>query len=90
MSLKNNIIPWVFICIYFVCNHGPSKSKLDLHTLKYVFIGYSNIKRGYKYYYPPSKRFFISKDVTFHENDDYYDKNTIKGKITHNVMEEKH
>jgi hypothetical protein len=47
-------------------------------------LGYSSNKKGYKCYDPKSKRLYISRDVTFVENEPYY-KNKIE---IHSVSEQ--
>ena len=42
------IPPHVFGCICFVHLHGQSRSKLNPHALKCVFIGHSPTQKGYK------------------------------------------
>ena len=37
-----------------------------------MFIGYSSIKKGYKCFHPPTKKFFVFADVTFVEKDSYF------------------
>ena len=55
----------VFGCVCFVHVHGPTQGKLDPRALKCVFVGYSPTQKGYKCYHPPSKKQFVSMDVTF-------------------------
>lgn len=33
---------------------------------------YSSTQKGYKYHQPPSKRFYVMMDVTFHEHESYF------------------
>ena len=53
-------------------NHSPTTSKLDPRSFKCVFVGYSNTQKGYKCYHPPTRRFLISMDVTFQEDEIYF------------------
>ena len=62
--------PKVFGCVCFV--HTKNAGKLEPRALKCVFIGYSPTKKGYKCYHPPSRKFFVSMDVTFRESEPYY------------------
>jgi hypothetical protein len=62
----------VFSCVCFVHIHGPTKSKLDPRSLKCVFVGYSPTQKGYKCYHPPSRKYFVSMDVTFFEQQSYF------------------
>ena len=71
ITLQNNLILRVFGCACFVHNNNP-KRKFDSKVIKCIFVGYSNTKKGYKCYSPEQRKFFISKDVKFHENVMYY------------------
>ncbi|MBJ4159980.1 hypothetical protein JGD54_25530, partial [Salmonella enterica subsp. enterica serovar Typhimurium] len=62
--------PKVFGCVCFV--HTRNTGKLDPKALKCVFIGYSPTQKGYKCYHPPSKKYFVSMDVTFREHEPYF------------------
>ncbi|CAL2268732.1 unnamed protein product [Prunus armeniaca] len=69
-SIVNHLPPRVFGCISFV--HLHHSGKLDPHSLKCIFLGYSATQKGYKCYHPPSKKFFVTRDVTFHEEHAYF------------------
>ena len=43
-------------------------SKLDPKSLKCIFLGYSRVQKGYRYYYPSLRRYLVLVDVTFLEN----------------------
>ena len=64
----------VFGCTCYVHNNNM-ENKLDVKSIKTVFLGYSSQKKGYKCYDPINKRFFISRDVTFLENEPFYKEN---------------
>ena len=72
VSLKTNLVPRVFGGVCFVANHQPSHDKLDPRALRCIFIGYSSTQKGYRCYYPPTCRFFVTKDATFDEFLPYY------------------
>jgi len=64
--------PKVFGRVCFVHINGPTRSKLDPRSLKCVFVGYSPTQKGYKCYHPPSRKYFVSMDVTFFEQQSYF------------------
>jgi hypothetical protein len=80
--LKNNfyskIPPRIFRCVTYVHIHKHHRDKLDARALKCVFIGYYITQKGYKCYHPPSKRFLVSKDVTFNENQSFFNKTYLQ------------
>jgi hypothetical protein len=44
------------------------RSKLDARSQKCIFLGYSNITKGYHLYNETNKKFILSKDVIFLES----------------------
>ena len=56
--------PRVFGCVYFVHILTPGQDKLSSKATKCVFLDYSRLQRGYRYYSPDTHRYF----VTFFEN----------------------
>ena len=78
-QLISSIPPKVFDCSAFV--HIPQQhwSKLDSKGTKCIFLGYSPNHKGYKCYFPITKRFYTSIDVTYYENQSYYSKIDIEG-----------
>ena len=48
----------VFGCSAFVHIHSQHRGKLDARAKKCIFVGYSSNKKGYKCYYPTSKKIF--------------------------------
>ena len=74
-NVSCTLSPKVFGCVAFVHVHAHQRGKLDPRALKCIFVGYSNTKKGYKCYHPPSKKFFTSMDVTFVENEPYSQSN---------------
>jgi hypothetical protein len=71
LSTVIGVSPKFFGCVCFVYIHGPARSKLDPRSLKCVFVGYSSTQKGYKCYHPPSRKYFVSMDVTFFEQQSY-------------------
>lgn len=74
-SLQNR----VFGCSAFVHVHGPHRGKLDPRAIKCIFIGYASDKKEYKCYHPPSRRVYISMDVTFQESESFYPSPQLQG-----------
>ncbi|TYK27009.1 reverse transcriptase [Cucumis melo var. makuwa] len=58
----------VFGCTTYVHNHGPNPSKFTPRTQTCVFVGYPLHQRGYKCFHPSSRKYFVSMDVTFLED----------------------
>ncbi|KOM51000.1 hypothetical protein LR48_Vigan08g182700 [Vigna angularis] len=79
LSTTNNLKPRVFGCISYVHIHNTDRGKLDPRALKCVFVGYSLTQKGYKCYHPPSKKFFVSRDVTFNEQEGYFHQPYLPG-----------
>jgi hypothetical protein len=71
-STTKGVSPKVFGCVCFVHIHGPTKSKLEPRSLKCVFVGYSPTQKGYKCYHPPSRKYFVSMNVTFFKQQSYF------------------
>lgn len=69
----------IFGCVAFVHVHKQYRNKLDPRAVRCIFLGYAPNKRGYKCYHPPSRKFFVSKDVTFHENVSYFTRSQSQG-----------
>ncbi|KAH9689179.1 retrovirus-related pol polyprotein from transposon RE1 [Citrus sinensis] len=65
-----NLPPHVFGCVAFV--HLPQQDKLSPRALRCVFVGYALHQKGYRCYYPPSRKIYITMDVVFHEYIMYY------------------
>ena len=61
------IDPKVFGCTCFVRYVHPQVSKLDLKSLKCIFVGYSRVQKGYRCYCPTLQSYFVSTDVAFFE-----------------------
>ena len=62
----------VFGCTAFVHIHGHKKGKLDSQARKCVFVGYPATQKGYKCFDPLTRKFFVSMDVTFFENNPFF------------------
>ena len=44
-----------------------------------MFLGYSPTKKGYKCYHPPTKKTYVTKDVTFVEDQYYFCETYLQG-----------
>ena len=64
--------PKIFGCVSFIHFPKQSRDKLDPRALRCVFFGYSSNQKGYKCYYSPTKRSYITMDVTFFESQPYF------------------
>ncbi|KAA0050691.1 putative Polyprotein [Cucumis melo var. makuwa] len=62
------IAPKIFGCVCFVRDICPRHTKLDLKSLKCIFLGYSRVQKGYCCYCPTLKRYLVSLDVAFFED----------------------
>ena len=58
----------VFGCSRFTTNTSTTKTQFDTRVSRCVFLSYPYGKKGYKLYDLNTKRFFVSRDVQFHEN----------------------
>ena len=70
--VSSDLKPKVFGCVSFVHIPTVSRGKLDPRALRCIFIGYSSTQKGYLCYHLPTKKYFVSADVTFIENDSYF------------------
>ncbi|RVW92842.1 Retrovirus-related Pol polyprotein from transposon TNT 1-94 [Vitis vinifera] len=60
--------PHVFGCTCFVHTLTPGQDKLFAKATKCIFLGYSQLQKGYRCYSPDTHRYFLSADVTFFED----------------------
>jgi len=67
-----SVPPHVFGCTYFVQDLSLGLDKLSPRSIKCVFVGYSRTQKGYRYYSPSTKKYFVSVDVTFFESVCYF------------------
>ena len=73
------ISPKVFGCVSFVHVHSHGQGKLDPRAVKCVFIGYSPTQKGYKCYHPPTRKTYVSTNVTFVERENYFSSPSLQG-----------
>ena len=62
----------VFGCVCFVLILTPGQDKLSVRATKCVFLGYSRLQKGYRFYSTVTNRYFISADVTFFEDSSFF------------------
>ena len=55
----------VFCCTCFVQDLSPELDELSPRSIKRVFVRYSNTQKGYQYYNPSTRKYFVPADVTF-------------------------
>jgi len=67
-----SVPPRVFGCTCFAQDLSPGLDKLSPRSIKYVFVGYSRIQKGYRCYGPSNKKYFVSANVTFFESVPYF------------------
>ena len=64
--------PRVFGCPCFVHILTPGQDKLSAKATKCIFLGYSQLQKGYHCYSPQTHRYFLSADVTFFEDPPFF------------------
>ncbi|KAJ7969877.1 Retrovirus-related Pol polyprotein from transposon TNT 1-94 [Quillaja saponaria] len=69
----------VFGCVCFVHKHKKDISKLDPRALKCIFIEYTATQKGYKCYHSPTRKTYVSMDVTFRESEAYFSSSSLQG-----------
>ncbi|KAL0548477.1 hypothetical protein IC582_012930 [Cucumis melo] len=62
----------VFGCTAYVHNFGPNQTKFTPRAQACVFVGYPIRQCSYKCFHPPSRKYFVTIDVTFCENRPYF------------------
>ena len=64
--------PRVFGCTCFVHSLTTGQDKLSVKATKCIFLGYSQLQKGYRCYSPQTHRYFLSVDVTFFEDSPFF------------------
>ena len=72
VKLKTGLPVKIFGCIGYVYSSAHRTDKWSTKGLKCVFVGYSTTQKGYKLYHPITKKYIVSKDVVFDENQFFY------------------
>jgi len=62
------IAPKIFGCVCFAWDVRPHRTKLDLKSLKCIFLSYSRVQKEYRCFCPTLNRSLVSPDVTFFED----------------------
>ena len=62
----------MFGCVAFVYISKHYRDKFDPRALRCIFISYYPTQKGYKCYYPPTRKFFVYKGVTFVESQSFF------------------
>ena len=73
-----NLEPRVFGCVAYVQVYPHQREKFDPYALRYVFLGYSDTKKGYKCFHPSTQTLYIIADVRFQEGETYFSKGDIE------------
>ena len=79
MRTINYLIPNKFGCVFFVHVHSLNKGKLDPRAIKYIFMGYSSLKKGISVTIHHPIFFFVSTDFTFNESESYFPTPYLQG-----------
>ena len=59
----------MFGCTAYVHVPAEKRRKLDVKSIKCIFIGYPDGSKGYKFYCPEQRKMLRSRDVVFMEDD---------------------
>ncbi|KAA0057566.1 reverse transcriptase [Cucumis melo var. makuwa] len=71
----------VYGCTAYVHNFSPNQTKFTYRAQAYVFVGYPFHQHGYKCFHPPSRKYFVTMDVTFYENRPYFPVSHLQGRV---------
>ena len=72
ITIGSDLPKKAFGCECYMHLYPTQKNKLAPKSIKCVFVGYSNIQKGYKYYYLFGRKIITSRDVTFNELKRFY------------------
>lgn len=71
--------PCIFCCLCFVYNHDIDVKKLDLKSIRMIFLGYSPTQKRYQYLDLSTGRWYVSHNVTFVEHESYFPRHSLQG-----------
>ncbi|KAM1858820.1 hypothetical protein ACFX13_011213 [Malus domestica] len=74
----SNLESRVFGCVAYVQVYPHQWGKFDPCAFRCVFLGYSDTKKGYKCFHPPTQTLYIIADVQFQEGETYFAKGDIE------------
>ena len=69
-----NLPPKIFGCVAYIHIQKPFRTKLEPKAEKCVFLGMGANQKGYKCYNPSTRKFYTTMDVTFLENESFFNK----------------
>ncbi|KAA3477093.1 Retrovirus-related Pol polyprotein from transposon TNT 1-94 [Gossypium australe] len=78
--------PKIFVCVVYIHLYPHQRNKLESQVVKCIFVGYGNYQKGYKCYDPSSKRFHVTMDVVFNENEFFYSTDSLLQGEKHNEV----
>ena len=64
----------MFGCTAYVHIPKVLRTKLDPCATRCVFVGYSDLQKGYRCYDPHTKKLHVTLDVSFYETEPFYSK----------------
>lgn len=82
--MKFSLPPHLFWCCCFIRYLRPHVEKLDARIIKIVFLGYSPTKKSYKHFDLFPKKWYVTSDVAFLEDQAYFFKNPPQEEIYDN------
>lgn len=62
----------VFGCLSFIHNYAVDAKKLDPKVIRVIFFGYPPTQKGYKCCNPKTRKWYVSRNVTFIEHVSYF------------------
>ncbi|KAA0041009.1 reverse transcriptase [Cucumis melo var. makuwa] len=69
----------VFGCTVYVHSFCHNQTKFTPRAQACVFVGYPLHQRGYKCFHPPSRKYFVTMDVTFYKDRPYFPVGHLQG-----------